>query len=100
MKKILQTIYLRFDSSSKSLTKRALADLILKIIYFFNSSPNKDEIIKELSGVLGTTISNEKINVAFELLLNENKITASNGRYSIDPAKRNKIDTYFMEILK
>jgi hypothetical protein len=99
MKKILQTIYLRFDSSSKSLTKRALADLILKIIYSFNSSPNQDEIVKELSGVLGTTISNEKIAAAFALLLNENKITASNGRYSIDQNKKIKIDTAYNEFI-
>lgn len=99
MKKILQTIYLRFDSSSKSLTKRALADLILNIIYSFNRSPNKYEIVKELSGVLGTTISNEKITAAFGLLLNENKITASNGRYSIDPNKRIKIDTAYNEFI-
>lgn len=99
MKKILQTIYLRFDSASKSLTKRALADLILKIIYSFNSSPNQDEIVKELSGVLGTTISYEKIDAAFGLLLNENKISASNGTYSIDPNKRIKIDTAYNEFI-
>jgi len=99
MKKILQTIYLRFDSSSKSLTKRALADLILNIIYSLSSPPNKDEIVKELSGVLGTTISNEKLNAAFELLLSENKITASNGIYLIDPNKRIKIDTAYNEFI-
>ena len=99
MKKMLQIMYLRFDSSSKSLTKRALADLILKIIYSFNGSPNKDEIVKELSGVLGTTVSNEKINAAFALLLDENKITASNGAYSIDPNKRIKIDTAYNEFI-
>lgn len=99
MEIILQTIYLRFDSASKSLTKRALAQLILKIIYSLDSSPTKDEIVNELSGILETTISTEKINAAFELLLNENKITASNGKYSIDPNKRTKIETAYNEFI-
>jgi hypothetical protein len=99
MKKILLAIYLRFDSSSKSLTKRALADLILKIIYSFNSPPTQDEIVTELSGVLGTTISNEKTNGAFRLLMDENKITLLNGRYSIDPKKRIKIDAAYNEFI-
>ncbi|MFZ3090749.1 MAG: hypothetical protein WA240_09025 [Nitrospirota bacterium] len=99
MKKILQTMYLRVDSSSKSLTKRALAQLILKIIYSLDSFPTKDEIVKELSGILETTVSNNKIADAFKLLLNENKISESRGRYSIDQNKKNKIETAYNEFL-
>ena len=99
MKKMLQTIYLRFDSSSKSLTKRALAQLILKIIYFLDSSLTKDEIVNELSGILETTISNEKIADAFKLLLNDNKISELRGRYSIDQKKKNKIETAYNEFV-
>lgn len=99
MKKILQTLYLRFDSSSKSLTKRALAQLILKILYCFDSAPTKDRIVKELSGVLGATIRNEKIHGAFELLLNQKNISHSQGRYSIDPDTKNKIDSAYNEFI-
>ena len=99
MKKILQTMYLRVDSSSKSLTKRALAQLILKIIYSFESEPTKDAIVKDLIGVLGTTISNGKIDDAFKLLLNEKKISESKGRYSIDQNKKNKIDEAYNEFI-
>ena len=99
MKKILQTMYLRIDSSSKSLTKRALAQLILKIIYFFDSAPTKDTIVKELSGILGTTLNHKKIDDAFELLLNEKEIFQSKGRYSIEQKKKNKIDSAYNEFI-
>jgi hypothetical protein len=99
MKKILLTMYLRVDSSSKSLAKRALAQLILKIIYFLGSSPTKDEIVNELSAILETTISNERIADAFKLLLNENKISELRGRYSIDQNKKNKIETAYNEFI-
>jgi hypothetical protein len=97
MKKILLTMYLRVDSSSKSLTKRALAQLILKIIYSLNSPPTQIEIANELSGILETTISSEKIAVALELLLNEKKIYESKRRYSIDQYKQKKIEAAYNE---
>ena len=98
-KKILQTMYLRFDSSSKSLTKRALAQLILKTIYSLDKSPTKGEIVNELSGILETTISNEKITDALSLLLNENKISESRGIYHIDQNKKNKIETAYNDFI-
>jgi len=97
MKKKLQTIYLRVDSSSRSLTKRALAQLLLKIIYSFKNPPNKKEIIDELSGILGTVISNEKIETAFELLLTDRKIFESQNKYIISTAKREQIDIALTE---
>ncbi len=92
MRKKIQTIYLRNDSSSKSLTKRALSQLILKIIYSFKISPTKKEIITELNGILGTSISNEKIDKAFELLHTDKKLFENNGKYTISSAKREQID--------
>jgi hypothetical protein len=92
MKKGLQTIYLRVDSASKSLTKRALAQLILKIIYSFSIAPAKAEIITELGGILGTAISTDKIESALELLLKEGKISGKQSRYYISPDKKDKID--------
>jgi len=99
MKKILQIMYLRVDSSSKSLTKRALAQLILKIIYYLDSPPTQLEIANELSGILGTTISSEKIALALELLLNEKKISESYRRYSIKENKKKKIDEAYNEFI-
>lgn len=92
MKKNLQTIYLRVDSSSKSLTKRALAQLLLKIVYFFDSPPTKAQVTSELAGILGTSISASKIDDAFELLATDGKISERQGNYSITADKKKKID--------
>lgn len=93
MKKNLQTIYLRLDSSSKSLTKRALAQLLLKIIYFLDIPPSRTKITGELASILGTKINSLKINDALNLLLTDNKILESNGKYSITPSKKGSIET-------
>ena len=92
MKKNLQTIYLRVDSSSKSLTKRALAQLLLKIIYFFEGPSSKEQVTNELSGILGTSINPDRINDAFELLKTDGKITEEHDKYSIVQSKREKIE--------
>jgi len=92
MKKTLQTIYLRVDSSSKSLTKRALAQLLLKIIYFFDTPSTKEQVTIELSGILGTSISSNKIDDALELLQTDGKSLERHGKYSIFPEKKKKID--------
>jgi len=99
MEKILQTMYIRVDSSSKSLARRAMAQLILKIIFYLDNSATKDEIINELVKILETSISNKKIDDALLLLINEAKISVSNGRYSINPDKKNKIDTAYNEFI-
>jgi hypothetical protein len=91
MKKTLQTIYLRIDSSSKSLTKRALAQLLLKIIYFFDKPPSKEQIVSELTGILGASLNSTKIDEALDLLITDNKIQETKGQYIIDPNKRKKI---------
>jgi len=98
MKKNLLAIYLRVDSSSRSLTKRALSQLILKIIYSFNRPVSEAEISTDLQSILGTKLSPEKINSAFEILITDGKVgTEVNGNYTITAAKRNTIDIAFQE---
>lgn len=92
MKKGLLTIYLRVDSASKSLTKRALSQLILKIIYSFNTPSEKGDIIGELGAILGTNININKIKAAFKLLLTEGKISEKHNKYIISNTNREKID--------
>jgi len=96
MKKNLATMYLRIDSSSKSLTKRALAQLLLKIIYFYDSPPTKDQVTIELTGILGASLSTKKIDEAFELLMTDAKIAEQHGKYLIFPEKKDNIDAAVM----
>ncbi|MBK7568636.1 MAG: hypothetical protein IPI31_12520 [Bacteroidetes bacterium] len=97
MKKGLQTIYLRVDSASKSLTKRALSQLLLKIIYSFSTPPTKELVVNELYSILGTKIKSDKIDTAIELLLNESKVTEKSGTYILSQAKKEKIEIAIAE---
>lgn len=97
MKKGLQTIYLRVDSASKSLTKRALSQLLLKIIYSFSTPPTKDLVVNELNSILGTKINSDKIDTAIELLLTERKITEKSDTFILSQAKKENIDIAIAE---
>jgi len=92
-------MYLRIDSSSKSLTKRALAQLLLKIIYFYDSPPTKDQVTIELTGILGASLSTKKIDEAFELLMTDAKIAEQHGKYLIFPEKKDNIDAAVNEFI-
>lgn len=93
MKKKLQTLYLRHDSSSRSLTKRALAQLVLKLIFSFEVSPGIDQIIKDLNEVLNTSIKSDKIEAAIDLLIIDHAlILRGDGKYEIEFNKRKHIE--------
>ena len=50
MKNTLQAIYLKIDTTSKSLAKNALSQLILKILFHFEKDLSIDEIKKSRAG--------------------------------------------------
>lgn len=92
MKNALQTIYLRLDSTSQSLSKTALAQLILKVIFIFERPINIEEIESGISGVLNTKIEKERITEALSILSDEHKITPTEKGYLLVPAKRKNIE--------
>lgn len=99
MKKILQTLYLRVDSSSKSLTKRALAQLLLKIIFFLDGQATKDKITYELNSILGAKISPDRINDAFDILITDKKIFPKGDTFTISQDKEQKIKAAYDELI-
>jgi len=97
MKNTLKAIYLRLDSTSQTLSKSALAQLILKVIYYSPENISSIEIQKEVEGLLGTNINIDRINSAIELLNNEGKIHTRNDKYFINPSRKRKIESVFNE---
>jgi hypothetical protein len=92
MKNTLHAIYLRLDTTSKSLSKTALAQMILKIIYFYNAPIELTKIENELKGCLSTTVRKERIIEAVELLIKENKIAFEHNKYRVRNSRKKKID--------
>ncbi len=78
MKNTLQAIYLNIDTTSKSLAKNALSQLILKILFHYDKELSKDEIKNEVNSILNANLKRDRIDDALNLLVDENKVKIEN----------------------
>lgn len=83
MKRQLHTLYLKHDSNFKTLSKIALSQLLLKIIYFSVTGASKTHIATEIEGVLSSKISSRDVDDALMHLIKEKKIHTKANRYFI-----------------
>ncbi|EFK96123.1 membrane protein [sediment metagenome] len=97
MRKILQAIYVKSDTSCKELSKTALTQLILKVIYFYEIPIDNETIRNEVNGVLQKKLSVERIDDAVSFLLSEGKIVPKNGGFSITSSRRRRFDLAYEE---
>lgn len=85
MKDILHSVYIKHDTTFKSLTKRALAQIILKIIFQYGGkglpTNNLRDKIREVTGVKFTV--NDITAAVNRLMHQEKKLNTKNGRHYI-----------------
>lgn len=93
MDKILKSIYLRLDPTNKSLTKAAISQLLVKIVYASKNPLPEQQIIVNYKAIIGNKMLDEnEIKNCLSLLIEENFITQNKGVYHISTSKRKKID--------
>lgn len=97
MRKKLQSIYVKTDTSCKELAKTALIQLVLKIIYFHNKPINVEEIRSEVNAILQAKLPLTRIEDVVNILLAESKIQQKNNNYSLSGSKKKKFDSAFQE---
>ncbi|WP_436416964.1 hypothetical protein KCV26_09390 [Petrimonas sulfuriphila] len=98
MDKTLKSIYLRLDSTNKSLTKAAISQLLIKIIYASNNPLSEKQIIAEYKSILNVkNLDDNEIRNCLSLLVEDSSITLHKGRYHISTSKREKIDSSYQE---
>jgi len=97
MKNTLQAIYLKIDTTSKSLAKNALAQLILKILFYYDKKLSIDEIKNDVNSLLKTNLRKDRIEDAIKLLLDESKIYSENNNYQLTKSRKRKIDIAYQE---
>jgi len=98
MDKILKSIYLRLDSTTQSLTKNAISQLLIKIIYANINSISEKEIISAYKNVIGKNkIDEEKVKDCLKQLVDEKSIIRQRGVYHISTNKREKINLSYRE---
>ena len=95
MENILHSVYLKHDTSQKSLTKQALAQIILKIIYQNGERGIKTQKIRrQLKILTGVSFDTNDIEAALLRLKNvDKKIHVKNGNHFIHQDYRDTIAT-------
>lgn len=83
MKRELHTLYIKHDSQFKTLSKIALSQLILKIVYLKGDGTKLRQIEAELSTVLSSPISKKDVEDAIRVLVKARKLNAKANRYFI-----------------
>lgn len=87
----LNSIYLRLDVDMQNLASKAIAQIIVKIVYSNENSMSKKDIKEELAKVNGgKSFDDVEINNVLDDLANK-ELSYHGGRYSLSKSKRDKI---------
>lgn len=97
MDKTLKTLHLRLDSTSKSLTKNAVSQLIIKVLFTEESSMSKMQIETGLKKLFKTSIASERIEESITKLLEKKEITYSKKAYSLTSGNRKTLQKRYIE---
>jgi hypothetical protein len=95
--KTLKTLHLRLDSTSKSLTKNAVAQLIIKVLFSSENALSIIEIESGLRNVLKTSIDENRILASLEKLLEEKDIKKEKGKFLLIRANRKELSKRYNE---
>jgi len=95
--KIIKTLHLRLDSTSKSLTKNAVSQLIVKILFQSTKPLSINQIDTEISRVLQTSIQEKRILEGLEKLLENEEIKFDDKRYSLTRTNRRTLEKRYEE---
>lgn len=83
MKRELHTLYIKHNGEFKTLSKIALAQLILKIVHIKGDGALYKQIESELSSVLSSSVAKRDVEDAIRVLVNERKLNVKSGRHFI-----------------
>ncbi|MCX6249831.1 MAG: hypothetical protein NTX61_03670 [Bacteroidetes bacterium] len=91
-KRELHTLFIKHDTDFRTLSKKALSEVILKIILFQKSGTRVAQIKSELSSIIKGNVSDQMISESLDILTREKKIVHHRGRYNIHSRISAKLD--------
>ena len=93
MDKTLKNIYLRINATMQTLHRKAIGELLLKIIYQrINSISFEDIYLAYSKETKGAPIDKHLLESILDGLVTSNEIKSEDGRYRLSSGKRKKID--------
>lgn len=93
MKRELHTLYIKHDSQFKTLSKIALSQLILKIVYLKGDGTLFRQIEAELNTVLSSPVSKKDVEDAIRVLVKARKLHVKSNRHFIHNDYKDEITT-------
>ena len=99
-KRDLHTLFIKHDTDFGTLSKKALSDLVFKIIFLQHHGTRIAHIRTELSLIIAGKISDQMILESLQTLEKNRKIVSKRSRYSIHPELLPELQTTANESLK
>lgn len=98
MDKTLKSIYLRLDPTNKSLTKAAISQLLIKIIYSSENPLTAIQIIDDYKAIINIkNLDENEVKNCLSSLVEERSIIQHRGRYHISASRRKNIFSSYQE---
>ncbi len=91
-KRDLHTLFIKHDTDFGTLSKKALSEVILKIILFQDGGTRLAQIQTELAGVISGNVSEKVVLEALKVLEKDGKIVQKRAKYTIDPRIKPKLE--------
>lgn len=95
MDEIIKSLYLRLDATTSTLTRSAIGQILVKIIYTFDRQVSKDEIFKAYAQLNNIGKANEKELLEILDQLVDKDIKRRDGKYYLSTSKKEKIKKSF-----
>jgi len=86
--KTIKTLHLRLDTTSKSLTKNAISQLIIKVLFASNTPLTDKGIESGLKPILKTSIDKNRIDKSIQKLIDAREIKYVKKKYSLTSSNR------------
>ena len=88
----LHTLFIKHDTDFGTLSKKALSEVILKIIFFQNDETKLSKIKTELASVITGSVSDSMIKESLKILEKGEKIVSKRGMFLINPKIKAKLE--------
>ena len=98
MEELLKSLYIKLDSTAQSLTKDAIGQLLIKIIYSINEGfATKHEILQQYDNVVKNHAARDMIDNILSKLVENKEVKCHKGKYYLSSAKKSKITKALQE---
>ena len=93
MEDVLKSLYIKLDTTAQSLTKDAIGQLLIKILY--SNVPmgiSKREVLSQYKNITKNNPETDGIEFVLDNLVERNEIKLARGKYHLSTNKRTKIE--------